>query len=718
EHTTLLIIRLLSPDVPVNFSGSESHLIGYAPFLNVLLLGISSVDCIQIFSLHGLVPQLAAVLMSICEVFGSCSPTVTWRMSTGEEISPRIVFSNVFTLLLKLWRFDRPPLESVMGDVTPVVSRSFPECLLLVRNAQLASNEDRSNCSKSSRLLKSPPPPRGPVFMDSFPKLMRWHRRNQECIVSTLSGLVAGDPVHQIVESLLGMMFRKTTASSGEQQSNNSSSASGGSDDSFSLHLKLPAWDILDAVPYVLDAALTALAHGKLTPRELTTGLKDLVDFLPASLASVVSYFSAEVTRGLWTPACMNGTDWPSPATNLSAVEQQIKQILAATGVNVPSLPIGGSSPVTIPLPLAVLLSLTIMFKVDRDVGRNLYLVAPALSRLGTSCPWPCMPIITSLWALKAKRWSDFLVFSASQTVFYHSNEAVVQLLRVCFSTVVGLNSASSPSSVESKGSVGALLGHGFGCGILYLRVHRSIRNVFYVTEAIVSLLMQTVRDVVADRNLAPEKMERLRRAKHGTKSGHVSLVAAVSQVKLAASLGASLVWISGGLNAVHSLIKEILPSWFISKCGDGSASSSGGGGGGIVGPMLSGYALAYLVVYAGAFAWGVDSAAAAAAKLRGKAVEEHLEFLGSTMDGKVSVGCGGATWRAYVTGWLGLVVKCAPEWLAAGEVDVEVVKRVCRGLRKEWGGAEEQLCIELLEACGVAGVGAAAEIIIVSAGE
>lgn len=70
-------------------------------------------------------------------------------------------------------------------------------------------------------------------------------------------------------------------------------------------------------------------------------GLKDLADFLPASFATIVSYFSAEVTRGIWKPAFMNGTDWPSPAATLSIVEQQIKKILAATGVDVPSLAVG-----------------------------------------------------------------------------------------------------------------------------------------------------------------------------------------------------------------------------------------------------------------------------------------------------------------------------------------------------------------------------------------
>lgn len=58
-------------------------------------------------------------------------------------------------------------------------------------------------------------------------------------------------------------------------------------------------------------------------------------------MATIVSYFSAEVTRGVWKPAFMNGTDWPSPAANLSTVEEHIKKILETTGVNVPSLVAG-----------------------------------------------------------------------------------------------------------------------------------------------------------------------------------------------------------------------------------------------------------------------------------------------------------------------------------------------------------------------------------------
>lgn len=55
EHTVLLITKLLSLVVPADYSGVDSHLRACAPFLDVLLVGISSADCIQIFNLHGMV---------------------------------------------------------------------------------------------------------------------------------------------------------------------------------------------------------------------------------------------------------------------------------------------------------------------------------------------------------------------------------------------------------------------------------------------------------------------------------------------------------------------------------------------------------------------------------------------------------------------------------------------------------------------------------------
>ncbi|XWS31614.1 hypothetical protein CRYUN_Cryun23aG0091400 [Craigia yunnanensis] len=712
EHTILFIASLLSPSVPADYSGSESHMISYAPFLNVLLIGISPVDCVQIFSLHGLVPLLAGTLMPLCEVFGSTAPNVSWTLPTGEELTSHAVFTNAFTLLLRLWRFDHPPLEQVMGDATPVGSQLSPEYLLLVRNSKLSafgkSPKDRLMIKRLSKNLNFS---LELIFMDSFPKLKRWYRQHQECIASTLSGLEQGTTVHQIVDALLSMMFKKisrggqslTSTTSGSS----SSSASGAED--VSMRLKVPAWDILEGTPYVLDAALTACAHGRLSPRELATGLKDLADFLPATLGTIVSYFSAEVTRGIWKPVFMNGTDWPSPSANLFMVEQQIKKIIAATGVDVPSLAVGGSSPAMLPLPLAALVSLTITYKLDKASERFLVLIGPALSSLAEGCPWPCMPIISSLWAQKVKRWNDFLVFSASRTVFHHSSDAVVQLLRSCFTSTLGL----SPSTIYSNGGVGALLGHGFGShfsggmspvapGIMYLRVHRSVRDIMFMTEEIVSLLMSSVRDI-ASSGLSGEKLEKLKKTKFGLRYGQVSLGTAMTRVKLAASLGASLVWLSGGLSLVQSLIKETLPSWFISAH---TPEQDGGEVEGIV-TMLGGYALAYFAVFCGTFAWGVDSTSPAS-KRRPKVLEAHLEFLASALDGKISLGCDYATWRAYITGFVSLMVCCAQKWVL--DVNVDVLKRLSNGLR-EWN--EEELAMALLGLGGVGAMSAAAELII-----
>lgn len=58
------------------------------------------------------------------------------------------------------------------------------------------------------------------------------------------------------------------------------------------------------------------------------------MDFLPASLATIISYLSAETTRGIWKPVLMNGIDWPSPGLNLVSFVSEIDEILKTVGVH------------------------------------------------------------------------------------------------------------------------------------------------------------------------------------------------------------------------------------------------------------------------------------------------------------------------------------------------------------------------------------------------
>lgn len=91
-------------------------------------------------------------------------------------------------------------------------------------------------------------------------------------------------------------------------------------------------------VTLCLCIAILYSTHLLLVPLTITfVGLRDLVDFLPASLATIISYFSAEITRGIWKPVPMNGIDWPSPSPTLLSTESEIKEILASAGVHIKS---------------------------------------------------------------------------------------------------------------------------------------------------------------------------------------------------------------------------------------------------------------------------------------------------------------------------------------------------------------------------------------------
>ncbi|KAJ8748364.1 hypothetical protein K2173_003001 [Erythroxylum novogranatense] len=682
EYTILFILKLLESSIPADNFGSAGELIDYAPLLNVLLAKISSPECLQIITLHGLAPVLAGALMPICEIFGSSVPHMLGALPS-EDVSCHEVFSNAFILLLRLWKFDRLPLEHLMGEVPAKGPPRSPEYLLLVRNSQLASHRTSpSHRLRWKRLSKVIHLSEDPLYLDSFPKLKSWYLHHRDCVTACFFDQANGSTVHQVVDALLHMMFRRINS---DVQSS-TSTTSGAIEDVY-MKLKIPIWDILEATPIALHAALMACAHGRLSPRELATGLKYLADFLPACLATVVCYFSAEITRGIWRPALMNGIDWPSPA-NLPAVEQQIKKILGTAGLDVPNLSV---------------VSLTITYKIDKESEKPLALFRTAFTAIAASCPWPCMPIVASLWALKVKRWSGLIVFYACQTVFHHNWDAVAQLLQSCFAATLGL----SPN-ISSYGGMGALLGHGYGSpfidiapGILFLRFYRSIKDVMSISQEILSILVHSVKDL-ATSGVPREAVSNLKKTNHV----QVSLASTVSQVKLAASLGASMVWICGGSTLVQSLIKVIISCWLISAQASEHEDLEYGGMCSTV-SVLKGYALAYLVLLSGTLAWGVDSASPSS-KDRPEVLGIHLEFLASTLDGKASLGGDWGIARAYVCELVSLMVACTPAWIV--ELDADVLKRLSK-LLILWN--EEELALAMLGRGGVACMGAATELII-----
>jgi hypothetical protein len=117
-----------------------------------------------------------------------------------------------------------------------------------------------------------------PVYIDSFPKLRAWYTQNQACIASTISSAYERKSIPQLANKILRIVCRKMTKVdnlSVSPQATSNSSMSGspvGIQEDGCEGPPVTAWEILEAVPFVLETVLTACAHGRLSSRDLITG--------------------------------------------------------------------------------------------------------------------------------------------------------------------------------------------------------------------------------------------------------------------------------------------------------------------------------------------------------------------------------------------------------------------------------------------------------------
>ncbi|KAK7374126.1 hypothetical protein VNO80_07552 [Phaseolus coccineus] len=697
EHVIHYVIKLLASLLPPSLAGSRSLLVDNMPMLSAVLRGASSVDTVHILSLHGVVPTVAAALLPLCEAFGSIKPTSN---STGDESSTStyMAFSLAFLFLIRLWKFCRPPLDLCITELGVAVGGL--EYIISLHNNRVMYSQDKwkSNQNESASVK--------PVYIDSFPKLRALYCQYKSCVASALSGISTGNSIHQTANMILSMIYQKITKvgisssnSSSPTSSNACSSLINSGEDAFQRPM-LPAWEVLEALPFVLESILTACAHGRISSRELTTGLRDLVDFLPASLAAIIDYFSSEVTRGVWKLVPMNGTDWPSPAALLPSIELEIKAILTHVGVEVPNCSSGGS-PVFLPLPMAALVSLSITFKLDKSLEYMHAITGAALENCASGCPWPSMPIIGSLWAQKVRRWHNFIVVSGSRSVFRHNNESVAQLLRSCFTSFLGTLSVST-SKLTAECGVNGLLGSTITApgaypyvapGFLFLRSCRNIHNVQYVNDIIVGLVTEYSNELAGRRSDAGSRH---------IKSNEASLSLAAQSAKEVATLGASLLCAAGGMLLVQELYKETIPTWLLSSRDVKKNNDS------VASYILEGYAMAYLLILSGSIIWGVGTKLPPGTfSRRSRTIEVHLDFLAEVMEKKISLSCNPITWKTYVCCFVGLMVSVAPVWVQ--EVRVDTLRKLARGLSR-WN--EHELALSLLHRGGMAAMGALAELV------
>lgn len=226
--------------------------------------------------------------MPLCEVFGSLKPTSSNKSSMEDDPSIYMVFSLAFLFLLRLWKFYRPPLEQCIMEHGGAAGGELTlEYLLFLHNSRIASYQHGTDSIVGQIESASDKP----VYIDSYPKLRAWYCQNKSCIASTLSCLSSANPVHQVANKILSMIYWKMTKtgtamgnSSLSSNSNSSGTPASSGEDAYQRPL-LSAWEVLEAMPFVLEAMLTACAHGRLTPRDLTTGLMAATSLLPEALS-------------------------------------------------------------------------------------------------------------------------------------------------------------------------------------------------------------------------------------------------------------------------------------------------------------------------------------------------------------------------------------------------------------------------------------------------
>ena len=100
------------------------------------------------------------------------------------------------------------------------------EYLLLLGNSSIASCQVETNSNQKESESASGKP----IFIDSYPKLRAWYCQNKSHIASTLSGLSSGNPVHQVANKILSMIYwnmTKSGASSVNSSTPSSSNACG-----------------------------------------------------------------------------------------------------------------------------------------------------------------------------------------------------------------------------------------------------------------------------------------------------------------------------------------------------------------------------------------------------------------------------------------------------------------------------------------------------------
>lgn len=208
--------------------------------------------------------------------------------------------------------------------------------------------------------------------------------------------------------------------------------------------------------------------------------------------------------------------------------------------------------------------------------------------------------------------------------------------------------------------------------GVLYLRSCRSFHDAHFVCDLILRLVVEWAHEPANSFAIAAEK------------------------ARAAATLGASLLCIVGGVQVVQVLYEETLPTYLLSRK-EGEEIVRKRYESHVLG---GGYGMACMVLFCGALVWGVGKISPAYSSMfyskRARVLGAHVDFIAGVVEGKVPPRCDVLMLRAYVLCLVSLMVRFVPAWVS--DVKPEALRRLATGLRG-WG--EGDLALALLESGG-----------------
>jgi hypothetical protein len=356
--------------------------------------------------------------------------------------------------------------------------------------------------------------------------------------------------------------------------------------------------------------------------------------------------------------------------------------------------------PPMLPLPLAVLLSLFITFRMDKSFEYARAIVGRALINQVMHSNWSRMLVCGAIGYQKVRKWQDFLIITFSYSAFTHDRGAVVQLMRNCFSAFLGPVLTDGSSITSTHGVVG-LLGrslsniYSLSPGILFLRTYHLFHDPHFFTEMILKLVTESVC------NLAPEcdsgSSTRLR-------SGIISLTASFNTAQQVAILGATLLYAAGQALLVQILFEETVPTLLLSAREERSGSKCS------ISSILEGCAISYLMFFSSALIPEFVSASNkfGNSKRLERFIASHLNFMARVFENSIMLNCGLVLWKTHVSCFLGLVVRYAPNWIQSMKFDV--LRKLSDGL-KCW--QEHDLALSLLELGGIGAIEAVVESLL-----